>query len=96
MDLTQIIVAFIGLLGAVVTGVLIPYIRSKTTAEQQEKIMSWVKIAVNAAEMIYGTMKGAEKKAYVLDFLKGKGFTIDEAALDAMIEAAVWELKKNS
>ena len=52
-----------------------------------------MKIAVAAAEQLYkGAGRGAEKKAYVLEFLKKNGFTIDMDAIDAMIEAAVQQL----
>ena len=78
---------------AVVTCVLIPYIKSKTTTEQQKEINAWVKIAVSAAEQIYtGSGRGEEKKAYVLEWLRSHGVTVDDEKLDAMIEAAVYEL----
>ena len=75
------------------TCVLIPYIKSKTTTEQQKEINAWVKIAVSAAEQIYtGSGRGEEKKAYVLEWLRSHGVTVDDEKLDAMIEAAVYEL----
>lgn len=92
-DITAIIEAILALVGAVITCVLIPYIKSKTTTEQQKEINAWVKIAVTAAEQIYrGQGRGEEKKAYVLAWLREHGVTVDEAKLDAMIEAAVYEL----
>lgn len=81
------------LAGAIITCVLVPYIKSKTTAEQQKEINAWVKIAVSAAEQIYtGSGRGEEKKAYVLEWLRSHGVTVDDEKLDAMIEAAVYEL----
>lgn len=92
-DITPIIEAVFALIGAVITAVVIPYIRSRTTAQQQAEINAWVKIAVSAAEQIYkGTSRGAEKKAYVLEWLNAHGITVDENKLDALIEAAVYEL----
>lgn len=92
-DITPIIEAVIALAGVVVSCVLIPYIKSKTTAEQQKEINAWVKIAVSAAEQIYvGSGRGEEKKAYVINWLCEHGVTVDEAKLDALIEAAVYEL----
>lgn len=92
-DITPIIEAVIALAGVVVSCVLIPYIKSKTTAEQQKEINAWVKIAVSAAEQIYvGSGRGEEKKAYVIKWLREHGVTVDEAKLDALIEAAVYEL----
>lgn len=93
-NITPIIKAVFLLIAAVITAIVIPYIKSKTTTQQQAEINAWVKIAVTAAEQIYnGSGRGAEKKAYVLNWLKQHGITVDEAKLDAMIESAVYELK---
>ena len=65
------------------------------TAQQQAEINGWVRIAVSAAEQIYvGSGRGQEKKAYVINWLAEHGVTLDETRLDAMIEAAVYDLKK--
>ncbi len=70
-------------------------IKSKTNALQQEEIKRWVKIAVAAAEQIFtGSGRGQEKKRWVLDFLAKYNLKVDTDAIDAMVEAAVWELKK--
>ena len=54
-----------------------------------------MKIAVAAAEQIYtGSGRGEEKKAYVLEWLRSHGVTVDDEKLDAMIEAAVYELSQ--
>lgn len=54
-----------------------------------------MKIAVSAAEQIYvGSGRGEEKKAYVLEWLRAHGVTVDDEKLDAMIEAAVYELSQ--
>jgi len=95
IDLTTIITILIGLFGAVITALLIPYIRSKTTAVQFDKFLTWVKIGVGAAEMIYtGLKRGVEKKQYVKDFLQRRGYTYDDDTVEAALEAAVNELKK--
>ena len=92
-NITTIIQAVFALIAAVITVIVIPYIKSKTTAQQQAEINAWVKIAVSAAEQIYnGSGRGPEKKAYVLDWLKKRHIAVDEAKLDAMIEAAVYWL----
>ena len=94
MDITPIVKAVFMLAAVIILYVLVPYIKSKTTAEQQAKFNLWVKIAVESAEQIYiGSGRGVEKKEYVIAFLKERGMTIDTNALDAMIEAAVYELK---
>lgn len=94
IDLTQVVTALIGLLIVAVSTVLIPYLKQKYNAEQMAQIEFWVDVAVRAAEMIYiGSGRGAEKKEYVIKFLNSKGFTIDMDSIDAMVEAAVLQLK---
>ena len=68
-------------------------IKSKTSSQQREELIAWVKIAVAAAEQIYkGTKRGEEKKQYVLDFLEKNGFSVNEDSVNAAIEAAVKQL----
>lgn len=94
IDLTPIASAVIALVAAIISCVLIPFIRSKLTAAQFDEIQLWVNIAVDAAEQLFqGHNRGEEKKAYVLKFLQSKGFTLDMDSLDKMIEAAVLNLK---
>lgn len=93
MDITTIIEAVFALVAAVITAIVIPYIKSRTTAQQQAEINAWVKIAVAAAEQIYtGSGRGEEKKAYVLNWLAEHGITMDDDRINALIEAAVYDL----
>lgn len=93
IDLTIVIEAVAALIAAVITAFVIPWIKSKTTNAQFEKIKMWVEVAVEAAEQIYiGSGRGEEKKAYVVQFLETKGFKIDADSLDKLIEAAVFNL----
>ena len=48
IDLTSIANAVIALIAAIITAFVIPWIRSKTTAAQFEKIKMWVTVAVEA------------------------------------------------
>lgn len=92
-DITPIIEAVAALIAVIITAVVIPYIKSKTTTQQQAQINAWVKIAVAAAEQIYkGSGRGEEKKEYVINWLEDRGFTLDEDEVDALIESAVYEL----
>ena len=92
INITPIIEAVFALIAAIVTAVVVPYIKSRTTAAQQTEIAAWVKIAVTAAQQIY-TGRGQEKKKYVEDWLKAHGVPVDREKLDAMIDSAVYELK---
>ena len=94
VDLTQIIAAVLTLVISLITAFLIPYLKTKVSAEKLDTIKFWVNIAVEAAEMIYvGTGRGQEKKDYVVQFLNSKGFTLNVAEIENLIEAAVMELK---
>lgn len=94
MDITNVVKAVFALLAIVVTTIVVPYIKSKTSAAQQKEISAWVAVAVSAAEQLYkGSGRGAEKKAFVLDWLEKHGITVDASKIDAMIESAVYVLQ---
>ncbi len=94
MDFTPLLQALVGLVVTVITCYLIPLIKSRTTEKQREDAYGWVKIAVAALEQAYrnNPKMGVEKKKAVIEFLRAKGIILDEAALDKMIEAAVYQL----
>ena len=57
----------------------------------------WVNIGVAAAEQmkVAGLLPDEqEKKDFVLKFIKDKGINITDKELDALIEAAVYEINK--
>ena len=86
IDLTDIINAVLALLAAIVTAKVIPWIKAKTTTEQQNALMSITSVLVFAAEQLYGTGKGAEKLDYVITELEKRGYTADRAAIEAVIK----------
>ena len=85
IDLTPIFEAILALLAALVTYKLIPWIKARTTAEQQSLLAATVKTLVYAAEQLYGAGKGAEKLDYVIKELEARGFTADRAAIEAAV-----------
>ena len=85
IDLTPILQALIALLASIITFKLIPWIKSKTTTQQQILMRATVEILVNAAEQLFGAGKGPEKLAYVEAELKKRGFTVDAAAIEAAV-----------
>lgn len=93
INLTPIIVALIGVLGTVITTVLIPWLKSKTTKQQWDTVTAWTVTAVQAVEVICkGAGKGAEKKQAVLDYINKKceenNIELDPASIDFAIEQA--------
>ena len=93
IDLTQIILAIITLIGALITRYLIPWIKEKTNEKQFEALKILARVGVYAAEQLFSTEQWKEKKQYVLDFLKQNGYEIDAPAVDALIESLVRELR---
>ena len=47
-----------------------------------------------AAEQIWGSAQGEEKKKAVADFLREKGFSFSEREINSAIEAAVLQLHR--
>lgn len=95
IDLTQIVTALLGLLASLVTYRLIPWIKANTSESQQELMEGAVRIAVYAAEQLYGALHGDAKLAYVQAYLKKKGYDINTDEVSNMIEAYVQELSIN-
>ena len=97
IDLTQIILAVITLIFALISRYVIPYAKSKLNKDQMELLQTFVKAGVYAAEQLYNTNQGQEKKEYVISFLRDKGYILNtdqiEPEIDTLIEAMVRELK---
>ena len=71
---------------------LVPWLKEKLGAERAQQIEALIWKAVRAAEQLFGAGNGAEKKAYVVEYLENAG--IDAAAVDTEIEAAVLEVNQ--
>lgn len=92
IDLTPILQAVIGFLAALLTAKVIPWIKSKTSAQQQASLATLVEVLVYAAEQIYGSGSGQQKIQYVKNELEKRGYTVDIA----QIEAAVKRMNDNA
>lgn len=85
INLTPIIQALIGLLAAFLTYRIIPMIKAKTTNAQREQIAAAIRIAVFAAEQVYGAGHGPEKMDYAIRYLHDKGYDVDEREVEAAV-----------
>ena len=92
IDITPIVNAALALIGAGVSVFLIPWLKKQTTEAQRKELTAWVKIGVAAAEQLYVGQGRGEEKKHVLDFLKQKGFKVDEESVVNAIEAIVKQL----
>ena len=97
IDITEILEYTFLLVLAVCSVFLIPYLKANLGEEKFLTLQKWVKIGVQAAEMIFKQSgMGATKKEYVLEFLKSKGYTVDTKTINNLIESAVLELNKGA
>lgn len=96
MNITQILLGLILILGGIVTLVVWPYIKTHVSAEQLSILAGIAQTVVFAAEKIFGAKMGADKLRYALDLakklLEKKGLTFDEDVIRAAIEAQVQQL----
>lgn len=95
----QIVRGIIIILSAIITYAVIPYIRSKVTAEQLNIIRGYAETAVRCAEQVYTPEQWKIKKVYVMNYLRDLINTklhinITEAELDVLVESIVNEVKK--
>jgi hypothetical protein len=92
-DMTQIVLALIGILASIITAVVIPWLRAKLGDAQWGQLIKIAGVAVHAAEMLYGADAGQEKLSYALDqvnqSLRKQGLSFDENSVRAAVEAAV-------
>lgn len=97
IDVTQLALALLSIIGTIVTTYLIPYLKEKYTKEQLEKAVTWGQIAVNAAEQLMksGVIKPEERKDYAMKVLMSKGIKLDIEQLSDIVEAFVLELPSN-
>lgn len=90
----KIILGIISILGALITGFLIPWLKVKIGNEKLKEYMFWVNKAVECAQQLYTPDLWNIKKNFVLEFINDKyGKTLTESEIKVLHEAAVKELK---
>lgn len=96
----NIVLLCIPIIGAIITGILTPYIKTKISATQMEEIIKWVNKAVEAAEILFDTPKsGEEKREYVINFIdkmfNSKKEVITQDQIRILLESA-WKQMNNA
>lgn len=84
-DFTAIFQAVLTLLGAIITYWLVPYVKSKATAQQQANVAVLVRTAVAAAEQLYGAGMGKAKLDYAQAWLNERGVKYSRAEIEAAV-----------
>lgn len=90
-DITDIIMLAIEMIILTLVVFILPRFSSRL---KNDNILTWVSIAVNAAEQLCRSGVVQDKKKYVKDFLADNGITYDDAKIELMIEAEVNRMKK--
>ena len=91
-DFTGILEIVISILATIATCFIIPLLKEKLDAEKLKRLVKLVKIAVDAAEQLYGSGYGEDKREYVVNYLLKKGIVFDTDDMDMLIESAVFRL----
>lgn len=94
MELIEIIVKCVfTIIGALVTTVLVPYIKAKLGEAKLAMITDWVNRFVRAAEQLFPEIGSGEvKKQYVIEGLSKLFPNLTEEQIEALIEDAVLAL----
>lgn len=96
MNITQILLGIIILIGGAISIFVVPYLKAHMTAEQISILVGIAQTVVYAAEKIFGPKMGEDKLDYALRLAKKllgkKGLTFDEDEIRAAIEAQVKQL----
>lgn len=85
IDLTPLFEVLIALLASVIALRVLPLIKSKLTAQQQEMLKGTIRTLVYAAEQVYGSGFGQDKMLYVIEKLRERGCEVDLAAIEAAV-----------
>ena len=98
--LVKIVLAIISICGALVTAYVIPFIKSKISSTELNKLFEYAKIAVRCAEQIYTVEQWQEKKEYVMDYvmnimIEKLHINLSYDQIDTIVEGIVNEVKHN-
>lgn len=95
----NIVLLLIPVIGAVITGILIPYVKIRISVAQMDEIIKWVTKAVQAAEVLFDFPKsGDEKREYVISFIdkmfNSKNEIITKEQIRILLESAWKQMKE--
>ena len=85
IDLTGLINAAIALLGLLITYRLAPWLKARTTSEQQQILAAGIRTAVYAAEQLYKTGVIDDRLDYALKWLGSHGYSVDRTQGEAAV-----------
>lgn len=83
----------VGIASIVLTGVIVPLIKSKLDTEKLKKAQTIVSVAVKAAEQIFEHGDNDKKYDYVVSVLEKAGIKLNKNIVEALIESTVQAMK---
>lgn len=94
----KIVGAILTILCTLVTGFVIPWLKSKFNETQLSKLDYYLNLAVRCANQIYTNEQWQEKKVYVTRYITDKvynelGLTLTSKDIDVLIEGVVNQVK---
>lgn len=92
IDLTPIINVLILVVATLVSMYLIPWIKSKKTAEETKDLMAWARIAAKSAQQLYYQLDGEARLTHALLVMREAGYDVDTIEVRNALEAAVLEI----
>lgn len=97
IDLTEIILSILTIIGIIITRYLIPYLNANVDEKKRVKVADMVDTLVEAADRYLKSASGEERLQYVLDGLAKKGIVVDIKDVHneyrVMVESAVEKLR---
>ena len=97
IDMTQVFLGVISLITIIITSIVVPWIKSKTTAAQQDTIRTLATVAVYAAQQLFGNGNNDKKKEYALqqvsEGLKKYHINLTSDEISTYIEGALKDIK---
>ena len=103
MDWSQILYTLcyvcVALLAAIITKYVIPILQQKINSAGYSELLETITAAVKCAEQTMQKSTGTDKKEYVVNLvqtvLASKSVSWTDEQINALIEAAVYEVKQN-
>ena len=89
MSITEIVTLILKIVCFVLVAFVIPLIKKKYTQQELEAVNDKIITYVQAADQIFGSEQGEEKKQWVRGRLAAHGIDVDLNIIDAEIEACV-------
>jgi len=89
-----LLIAVLTAIAGWVVKTLIPFLQASIADKVNRRIIETIYAGVRAAEMLFPEGKGVDKLNYVMDLITRQEYIIDEEELRALIEQAVYELKR--